>query len=99
MGNCLVATVRTMNVTRVVRPSVRNGIVFGRIRVRDRNSVLFYRTIGALMVQVSVVGIVDMSIVPDGQMSASRAVFVGMTTIVFACHGPSSKRDLTGKQF
>jgi hypothetical protein len=99
MGNCLVATFRTMKVTRIVRPSVWNGLVFRRVRLRDRNSVLFYRPIRALMVQVAVVGIVDMAIVPDGHVSASRAVFVGMTAVVLACHGRSSKRDQTGKQF
>jgi hypothetical protein len=86
VGNCLVATAGSMNMVRLVRSTLRNRTVPARIPFRDGDPVFFHGPVRTLVVKVAVVGIIDMAVVPECQVSTPRTVPVGMIAVVFTCH-------------
>lgn len=76
MGNGRMPAVRTMDMTRRMPAARMAGGAARRVDRGHADAVLLDRPVGILVVQVTIVQIVDMPFVFDRGMAASRTVFV-----------------------
>jgi hypothetical protein len=74
-------TPRAMLVARLVSAAAVRWRTIGRIGGRDVNDVLLDR-LAVLMMQMPVVQVVDVSVVQDGGVATTLAVYVGMIGMV-----------------
>ena len=86
MGDGFVATARTMFVGLVVAAAVVSGCASCRVLAADCQAV-FLDTLGAHVMQVSVMQIVGMAIVLDGRVPAGGTVLMIVFCVKGSCHG------------
>ncbi len=70
------STIRTMLMGRLMRTAVVCGCTGVWIFLRDLNAMLFYLTILALMMQMTIVEVIRMTIMLHRRMSTVRAMLV-----------------------
>ena len=91
MWNCLVPTVRAMNVTLIVSCTVVVGGAACRISATHANPVLV-DVIALHIMQMTVVQIIDVTVVFDGDMAATGPMGMRVTLVLRARHVRSSRK-------
>lgn len=86
VGHRFVSAARAMYMAGIMSRATVVGRAAGRIRVADFQSVLFDLAVGADVMQVTVVQIVDMVAVLNARVFAVRAVLMVVTSVQISHH-------------